>query len=160
MQATGEDEFNSKHVCHYTHWLLGKQHADGSWYDHAHRPPGHDAYDVLHLTWTALLGIRSRHFLPESPWHRRMRVMLESIAKSPQPHVGSMAMAGAGTKVLRPVGRQAKLDAVNSVLSEEGARALNELAADGAASLEVVNDDPTVLTDVDDDDDRDGTSHA
>lgn len=97
LQGTGEDEFNSPTVCKYTHWILERQQDDGSWFPHKYRQDGDDGYDVLHVSWTAVLGIRSRHYLPDSPWHTRMTQMLEHLTRGTGgPHVGRLAHLGTG----------------------------------------------------------------
>jgi hypothetical protein len=74
-RGLGIDEASSPLVAEGARFLLDTQNEDGSWGDW--RAAG-DGYDAVHPTWCAVMGLRDRAGIPDTPWERRIRAIFDS----------------------------------------------------------------------------------
>ncbi len=76
FRSLGLSEENDAMVRSGTLMLLRSQNPDGSW---CKRQEDESPYDAIHCAWCAVMGLRERTFLKDTPYHRRIREILRQI---------------------------------------------------------------------------------
>jgi len=76
FRSLGFSEENDAMVRSGTLMLLSSQNPDGSWCKwQEYESP----YDAIHCAWCAVMGLRERTFLEDTPYHRRIREILSQV---------------------------------------------------------------------------------
>ncbi len=76
FRSLGFSEENDAMVRSGTLMLLRSQNPDGSW---CNWQEFEFPYDAIHCAWCAVMGLRERTFLENTPYHRRIREILNQI---------------------------------------------------------------------------------